>query len=181
MENIAVTYKSHYGTTKQYAEWIAEELGAELFEHKEVSPSDLQKYDLVIHGGGLYASGILGIDLVMKNPVKNLVVFTVGMANPETTDYTEIIQKNIPENLREKTKVFHLRGGMDYRKLNIAHRGMMAMMKKMTIDKKSEAELTAEDIAFRDTYGGSVHFTDRATIAPLVEYVQQGAVSVSYK
>lgn len=172
MKKIAVTYKSHYGTTKQYAQWIAEELGATLLERKEVAPADLQGYDLVIHGGGLYASGILGIDLVVKNPIKNLVVFTVGMANPETTDYTEIIHKNIPEGLREKTKVFHLRGGMDYGKLNITHRGMMAMMKKMTIDKKSEAGLTDEDIAFRDTYGGNVHFTDRATITPLIDYVR---------
>lgn len=172
MKNIAVIYKSHYGTTKQYAEWISEELGATLLERREVTPADLQEYDLVIHGGGLYASGILGIDLVVKNPVNNLIVFTVGMANPETTDYTEIIQKNIPENLREKTKVFHLRGGMDYRKLNIAHRGMMAMMKKMSIDKKSEIELTNEDRAFKETYGGKVHFTDRATIAPLIEYVK---------
>lgn len=173
MKNIAVTYKSHYGTTKQYAQWIAEELGATLLERKEATPADLQKYDLVIHGGGLYASGILGIDLVAKNPVKNLIVFTVGMADPETTDYTEIIRKNIPENLREKTKVFHLRGGMDYGKLSIPHRGMMAMMKRMTIDKKSEMELTDEDIAFRDTYGGNVHFIDRATIEPLIAYVRK--------
>ncbi|MGF6989506.1 menaquinone-dependent protoporphyrinogen IX oxidase [Lachnospiraceae bacterium PF1-21] len=172
MKNIAVIYKSHYGTTKQYAEWIAEELDATLLERKAASPSDLLKYDLVIHGGGLYASGILGIDLVVKNPVNNLIIFSVGMANPETTDYTEIIHKNIPEGLREKTKIFHLRGGMDYGKLSIPHRGMMAMMKKMTIDKKSEAELTAEDIAFRDTYGGNIHFTDKATIAPLILYVR---------
>ncbi|MCP1110755.1 flavodoxin domain-containing protein [Ohessyouella blattaphilus] len=172
MKNIAVTYKTHYGTTKQYAQWIAEELGATLLEQKEANHANLQEYDLVIHGGGLYASGILGIDLVVKNPVNNLIVFTVGMANPETTDYTEIIHKNIPEGLREKTKIFHLRGGMDYGKLSVPHRAMMAMMKKMTIDKKSEAELTAEDIAFRDTYGGNVNFTDKATIAPLILYVR---------
>ncbi|MDL2301581.1 flavodoxin domain-containing protein [Lachnospiraceae bacterium OttesenSCG-928-D06] len=172
MKNIAVTYKSHYGTTKQYAQWIAEELGATLLERKEVSPADFQGYDLVIHGGGLYASGILGIDLVVKNPVKNLIVFTVGMANPETTDYTEIIQQNIPENLREKTKVFHLRGGMDYSKLSIAHRGIMAMMKKMILDKKSETELTDKDRVFKDTYGSNIQFTDQATITPLIEYVK---------
>ncbi|MDL2301561.1 flavodoxin domain-containing protein [Lachnospiraceae bacterium OttesenSCG-928-D06] len=173
MNKIAVIYKSHYGTTKQYAQWIAEELGATLLERKEANPTTLQDYDIVIHGGGLYASGILGIDLVVKNPPKNLIVFTVGMANPKTTDYTEIIHKNIPENLRDKTKVFHLRGGMDYGKLSIPHRGMMAMMKKMTIDKKSEAELSPEDIAFRDTYGGNVHFTQKETIMPLIEYVRE--------
>ncbi len=32
MGNIAVIYKSHYGTTGQYAGWIAKALGAQLFE-----------------------------------------------------------------------------------------------------------------------------------------------------
>lgn len=172
MKNIAVIYKSIYGATKEYATWIAEELGAELLEQKAVSPADLQKYDLVIYGGGIYASGISGVGLVMKNPVKNLIVFTVGLANPETTDYTELLEKNIPPELREKVKVFHLRGGMDYKKLSLVHRGMMAMMKKMTVDKKPKNEFTEDDKLFLETYGGSAQFIDRSTITPLVEYAK---------
>ena len=68
--------------------------------------------------------------MVTKNPVKSLIVFTVGLANPETTDYTEILDKNIPSELKAKVKVFHLRGDMDYKELSLVHRGMMAMMKK---------------------------------------------------
>lgn len=172
MNNIAVVYKSKYGATKQYAQWIAEDLGAKLFESRTVSSVDLQKYNLVIYGGGLYASGIAGVDLVIKNPIQNRIIFTVGLANPETTDYTEILEKNIPPELLGKVKLFHLRGGMDYKKLSPIHRGMMAMMKKMTIGKKQEKELTEEDKTFLDTYGGNVQFADRNTIAPLVEYAK---------
>lgn len=172
MKKIAVIYKSHYGSTKQYAQWIAQELEVTPLEAKSVKPSELQNYDLVIYGGGLYASGIIGSELVTKNPCKKLVLFTVGLADPSLTDYTEIIEKNIPSELLETTKIFHLRGGIDYKKLSLVHRAMMAMMKKMTVDKKSESEYDAQDIAFMESYGGSVHFTNCESIMPLVEYVR---------
>ena len=42
-----VIYKSKYGSTKQYAEWIAEELDCEAVDAKSVKPLDLEKYDIV--------------------------------------------------------------------------------------------------------------------------------------
>lgn len=58
-------------------------LDAKLLERSSVKSEDISDYDLVIFGGGLYASGILGINLVTKNPPKELILFTVGLANPK--------------------------------------------------------------------------------------------------
>lgn len=168
---IAVIYKSIYGATKQYASWIAEELGAELIESSSIKPHELKSYDIVIYGGGLYAIGISGVELVTKNPCNTLIIFTVGLANPNSTDYSTILNKNIPATLQKETKVFHFRGGIDYKNINLIHRGMMAMMKKMTTHKKTYDELSVEDKAFVDTYGKKVDFTDRTFIQPLVDYV----------
>jgi len=170
MKKIAVIYKSVYGTTKRYAEWIAEGLGAQLFNASEIKPAQLLDYDVVIYGGGLYAGGIIGSKLVSKNPVNSLVLFTVGLATPQTTDYSEILQKNFTPEQLKKMKVFHFQGGMDYKKLNILHRAMMAIMKKETentpVDKRS-----GEDRIFLEAYGGTMDFTDKNAIKPLVEYV----------
>lgn len=51
-KQIAVIYKSKYGSTKQYAEWIAKELDASLFEATNIKPSQLLDYDVVVYGGG---------------------------------------------------------------------------------------------------------------------------------
>lgn len=170
MKNTAVIYKSSYGSTKQYAEWIAQELGADLFEHDEINIKDLEQYNLVVYGSGLYAGGIGGVELVIKNNVKKLVIFTVGLANPINTDYESILTKNIPDSLREKVKIFHLRGNIDYEKLSFVHRIMMAMMKKMTLKKNDE--FTEDDKLFLETYGGKIDFIDRNTIMPLIKYVK---------
>jgi len=171
MKNIAVIYKSKYGTTKRYAEWIAQELSATLMEESQVKPSQLQSYDVVVYGGGLYASGILGQKLVAENPCKRLIVFTVGLARPEITDYSSILEKNFPPELLAKTKVFHLRGGIDYQKLSLVHKGMMAMMKKM-VTQKAGKEASGDEQAFLETYGGTVDFTDKKTIEPILAFVR---------
>lgn len=172
MSNIAVIYKSKYGATKKYATWISEELRCELIEAEKISSVNLQNYDIIIYGGGLYASGIAGIDLLLKNPIKKLVVFTVGLANPETTNYTEILHKNIPLDLRDEIKIFHFRGGIDYKKLSIIHQVMMSMMKRLTIDKKKENELTKDDKEFLNTYKKSADFINHESIYPLISYVK---------
>lgn len=170
MKQIAVIYKSKYGTTKQYATWIAEELKADLFSKSRVHVKELSGYDLVVYGGGLYAGGISGIDLVIKNSCKNLVIFTVGLADPNITDYSDIIRKNIPEEKLKDIKIFHLRGGIDYKNLGIVHKGMMSMLKKFMLDTKAESEKTEDDRLMAETYGKKVDFTDRKTIKPIVEY-----------
>ena len=64
-ERIIVVYISIYGSTKTYAEWIAQALNARLARAKEVKPGSLSDYDTVIYGGGLYAGTIAGERLLM--------------------------------------------------------------------------------------------------------------------
>jgi menaquinone-dependent protoporphyrinogen IX oxidase len=172
----AVIYKSKYGSTKKYAEWIASELKSILFECSQIKPEDLLQYDTIIFGGGLYASGINGISLITKNfqtiKNKNIIVFTVGLAATEDKEiFKPIIEKNCTQELRNKIKFFHLRGGIDYKKLNFIHKPMMAMLKTMVSKKKPE-EMTDEDRMMLDTYGEKVDFTDKNTIEPLISYIK---------
>ena len=169
---IAVVYKSKYGSTKQYASWIAEELNAELFEASFVRPKRLLFYDIIIYGGGLYAGGISGVDLVTKHPCKKLLIFTVGLADPGITDYSKILNKNLPSDLQNNVKIFNLQGGINYKKLGIIHRVMMAMMKMMIFKEKSRNELSEEDKQFLATYGGQVDFTNKQNILPIINYVK---------
>jgi len=172
MSKIVVIYKSKYGYTKKYAEWIAQELDAALFEHANIKPAQLSEYDLVIYGGGLYAGGINGIKIVTKNPCKALIVFTVGLADPKITDYTPVLEQSFTPEQLAGIKVLHLRGGVDYAKLGFIHKGLLAVVKKAA-DKKPLAERTSEDCAIIEAYGTQTDFTDKAALVPLIEYVRK--------
>lgn len=172
MNNIVVVYESKYGSTKKYAQWIAEEAGADLFKRSEIDINKLIEYDTIVYGGGLYASGIAGISIITKNYEKlmdkNIIVFTVGVASTNNKEiFIPIIEKNFSKDIRENIKFFHLRGGIDYKKLGIIHKLMMRML-KITVNKKDPKKLSDEDKEFLKTYGKEVDFTNRDTILPLV-------------
>ncbi|NLM04372.1 MAG: flavodoxin [Clostridiales bacterium] len=175
MNNIVVVYKSKYGSTKKYAKWIAEKTKADLFEELEVDSKKLMEYDTIIYGGGLYAGGIAGISLITKNykgiKDKKIIVFTVGLASTDKEEiFIPIIEKNFSKEMIENINFFHFRGGIDYKKLGIIHKLMMAMLKIVT-SKKDKNKLTDEDIEFLDTYGKNVDFTDKNTLSPLLSYL----------
>jgi len=62
-----VINKAKTGLAKKYAEWIAEELSADIFDVSNVSANILIAYDTVIYGGGLYAGGINGVKYITQN------------------------------------------------------------------------------------------------------------------
>ncbi|HWQ77488.1 MAG TPA: flavodoxin domain-containing protein [Anaerovoracaceae bacterium] len=180
MPNTVVVYKSKYGSTKKYAEWIAEALQADLFEASGVNADNLLKYDTVIYGGGLYAGGIIGVSLIRKAfdrlRDKKLVLFTVGLADPKNTEqFLPILNKNLTEEMQKAVRIFHFRGSIDYAKISPVYRAAMKFMKSR-VEKKDEKDKNDEDRAFLETFGKSVDFTDQASIAPLVDYCRNCSV-----
>ena len=179
MNRSVVVYKSKYGATEKYAKWIAEELACDIFERGGLKPTDLERYDTIIYGGGLYAGGVNGIELLTKNfdllRRKNLVLFTCGLADPLAKDNIDHIKNSLNKvftaQMQERIRVFHLRGAIDYAKLSPVHKAMMAMLHRMTLKKGSDS-LRDEDKQLLATYGKAVDFTDKATISPIVRYVQ---------
>ena len=70
-----VVYKSISGFTKKYAEWIAEELEADLFRKEKINIAILLKYDIIIYGGSLHAVGISGVSIIKNNLNKTHTVY----------------------------------------------------------------------------------------------------------
>ncbi|MEL7623091.1 MAG: flavodoxin domain-containing protein [Clostridiales bacterium] len=176
MAKMIVVYKSRYGFTDKYAHWIAQETGADLAEAGKIKAEDLQNYDVVIYGGGLYAGGVNGISLITKAfssiADKVLYLFTVGAADvcdkENINNIRHSLTKVLTPDMMNKIKIFHFRGGIDYPRLSSIHRIMMAAMVK-TIKKKGAAELNNEEKMMLDTYGQRVDFTDRAAIAGMID------------
>lgn len=168
MSKTVVVYESKYGYTRKYAQWIAEELDGDLYERKKVKAVDLLKYDTIIYGGGLYAGGVSGIDLIVKSfeqiKDKKLVLFTCGLADPEDSGNVnhirESLRKVLSTEMMEKIMIYHLRGGINYGKLGMVHKSMMAMLHKV-MAKKDYNSLREEDKQMLDTYGKEVDFTNR--------------------
>ena len=177
MHKIVVVYKSKYGTTKRYAQWIAEELACAIFEQSKINPNDLSQYDTILYGGGLYAGSVAGLKKFLPRLGsalnKKLVLFMVGTTNPaETKVYAEIAKRNLPAKWEDRFEVFALRGDQLFSKMSGLHRLLMRMPKSIA-EKKPVAERTEDDNHFLENFGSDVIFTTREQIEPILRYLQQ--------
>ena len=94
---------------------------------------------------------------------QELVIVTVGVTDPNEAEYFSQIRKSIkaqiPADLYNEEKVFHLRGAIDYGQLGLKHRMMMSMFHKM-VQKTPEPQRTADAKSMLETYGKAVDFVD---------------------
>ena len=133
MSKFILYYKSKYGSTKKYAEYISSKLGCEMKDAFLATDEEIEEYDTIIFGGGVYASAIIGSNFlnnhenVLKN--KRIIVFAVGLTEyDEYNSSKSLFRKNIPNALLNKIFTFNLFGALDYKKLKFMEKILVKSM-----------------------------------------------------
>jgi menaquinone-dependent protoporphyrinogen IX oxidase len=167
-----VIYKSETGFTKKYADWIAEELSADIFNFSKGTTIMLTVYDTIIYGGNLSAGGINGVKYITKNldilKDKKVVVFATGASPFREEVLSEVIDKNFTTEEQKHIQFFYLRGGFDYSKLKPFNKVLMTLLKwKM----KMKKELTPDERGMLACYDKPVDFTRKKNIDKIITYV----------
>ena len=171
-----VIYKSKYGSTKQYAEWIAERLGCDAKDTKNVKVDELMNYDKIIYGGGLYAEIIAGVSLITKNidklNDKKIAVFSTGITPLDCRDYYDkmVMEKNFKGDMASKVRVFNFLGKMVMSELSVVHRTALKTLKKIMSSKENPSEMEKLLVELCDADGD---FSDRNAISNLIQYVKE--------
>lgn len=170
--NTLIVYGSQYGTTKRYAEKFAEITAFPSVSYEDAK--NLTDYERVIYFGGLYAGGIKGLKKTINKlaPNTKLIIVTVGLAdvcNKENIRNIRIsIRKQVPEHLLRDSSIFHLRGGIDYSKLNVKHKTMMKLLFH-SLKNKSAESLTQEDKELIETYNKTVDYVNYDSLKQIID------------
>ncbi|MGN0166585.1 MAG: flavodoxin domain-containing protein [Acetatifactor sp.] len=157
-----VIYQSGTGFTAKYAGWIAEELGCEAKEYKNVSQNELTAFDMVVYGGWIMGGMIVGYDKIKALNLKNVVVFGVGMSFPDD----EVTEKISNQNQLPRDRFFYFEGGYNPQKLGIVKKMMLNMIKK-SVEKKTDK--TAQEVHLLKSFEGADN-TSKEAISGLVAY-----------
>jgi len=177
MKKVLVMYYSENGTTKRYAEWIAEALNGDLYDIKNINSNMFSGYDAIILGSPILGVSIKGLNILSKNysliKDKKIVFYACGiedMSNDMVTNRIRgYIEKEVPNELFQQIKISFLRGGFDHYKLNLKYRLLFWIAKKK-IDKKPVEKLTIDERLVMETYGKNLDFTNKENIKAIVEY-----------
>jgi len=168
-----VVYKSKTGFTEKYAQWIAKELSADIYNYKEINKENFKDYDVIVYGGSLHAVGIEGIKLIKDDwnllKEKILVVFAVGATPYRKDTVEEIKNNNFSGEQLEKIQVFYLRGGFNYNKLPLIDKFLMKLLQLKLKRKKS---LTADEKGMLNAYNKPVDFTRRENIDDIIFFIR---------
>jgi menaquinone-dependent protoporphyrinogen IX oxidase len=177
LNKFIVLYKSKYGAAKRYALWLAEALGCPAIETKQAKISDVEQFDTIILGGGIYAGGIAGISFLKKNyerlKNKSLLVYAVG-ASPFSEDGVAQLRNRHFRGDLQKIPLFYLRGAWNETKMSWSDRTLCAILKK-SIAKKTPQDYAPWEKALMDAIGTDCDWTDKESLAPII-----GAVSHKY-
>ena len=174
--NAIVIYKTKYGSTETYAKWIAEELGCQAVDARQVKPEDLLGYDTIIYGGGLYAEVINGLTLITKNieklSDKKIIVYTTGITPLDCRDYYDklVLQKNFKNGVPENVSVYNFLGKMVLDELSVVHRTALKTLKKIMSGKENPTAMEKLLVELCDADGD---FSNRDDIFELVQYAKK--------
>ena len=108
-----IVYRSILGASRQYAEWLHEEIESDLFKFNRINRRTLGNYDLIILCAGTYASWIsLGGYLKRRWKLindKKVVLLVVGLA-PIDEELSIRAYRRIPNYIRGNIQYFKLPG-----------------------------------------------------------------------
>ena len=174
--NRIVVYCSQYGSAEKYAKELSRRLSCECVRYEDVR--DINAYETLVYIGSLYAGGVQGMKKTLKKlnnaSGKNILIATVGLADPTDNENVEHIRANmrsqLPAEVYENANIFHLRGAIDYSRLNFLHKKMMGLLCKKAASLPEEQK-NAEVRAMLETYNKQVDFIDLGSLEPIVEAV----------
>ena len=110
-----ILYKSKYGATSQYMEWLATELQLPLIKAEEFDPENLSQFEFVIIASSVYVGKWMLRDWVKLNlrklqSGKIFFLFVCGTSPSNPAEQQRLAKTNIPQELQQKSEILFLRG-----------------------------------------------------------------------
>nr|WP_312215200.1 flavodoxin domain-containing protein [Clostridioides sp.] len=170
-----VLYKSKYGATKKYANWLSEELSCDLIETDNARIDKLVDYDCIIIGGGLYAAGIAGLSFIKKNygklQDKKIIVFAVGASPYDKKSMDAVFSRNFKDNIKN-AHFYYCRGSWDEEKMSFKDRTLCRFLIK-SLSKKDSATYEPWEEALVKSHGQKCDWTDKEFLKPIIELLNE--------
>lgn len=169
-----ILYRSKYGATKKYADWLHEMTGFEIQETHKALPQQAERYGVIVLCGGIYASGIAGLPFLRKNldrlRDKKLAILCVGASPYEENALYALRKHNLKDGL-EEIPLFYARGMWNEKQMTWKDRNLCKLLRK-SVEKKDPRTYEPWMKALLCAAGQVCDWTDRAYLAPLLEYLE---------
>ncbi len=170
-----ILYQSKYGATKKYAEWLREETGFDMIKTKDAKAAALENYEIIVLGGGVYASGVIGLSFLKKNIAKlkgkKIAVFCAGASPYDEKMIEQAKEINFKGDMKN-IPLFYCRGAWDEEKMTFGDRTLCRMLQK-AVAKQSPDTYEPWQTALMCSVGKKCDWTDKKYLEPLLEWLNK--------
>ncbi|MBQ9961123.1 MAG: hypothetical protein IJP00_04390 [Firmicutes bacterium] len=171
MEKTVVIYKTKYGATKRYADWIGEELDCPVISADDFNKKDFELYDNIVYGGGVHAGGLKGFDLIKKNirrlEGKKIVAFAVGLNLMDKEARMQLREINFDKPAVKTMTCYYCPGAFNPDNVTGIDKMIIGMMVSM-IESKPYTDITENDKKLLDAVKNGADMVERKFIEPIV-------------
>lgn len=175
MKKGIILYKSKYGSTKKYANWLSVKTGYDLYELSKPAIKKITGYKNIVMCGGVYASGISGISFIKKRfkyfKNKNIAVFCVGASPLDESALSALKSHNLKEEL-SAVPLFYGRGAWNESKMSFVDRTLCRMLIKF-VSKKDPETYEPWQSALMEAVRKECDWTDERYLDPLIELINE--------
>ena len=174
MKDLAVVYATKYGHTKQYADWMKEEAGADIFVSTSFTPTKALEYKAVVFAGGVYGDKILIMDWLKKNlgqvNVNKIIIAAVSWyCNDSEEAKARLIAENYPEQFKNVVPLVVINSGIDKKKTSVMDKAQL--LAAQSAINKHEVR-SADDINALAIIKGYSDSTSKDNLKSLIAAVQ---------
>lgn len=175
MKTGIIIYKSKYGATKKYANWLAEMTGYDCIETQKATLDAVSQYKTIVLCGGIYASGIAGLSFLKKHfrdlKGRKIAVFCVGASPYDEQAFNEIKNHNLRDELSD-IPLFYGRGAWDESRMSFKDRTLCKLLQK-AVAKKDPNTYEPWMKALMCAAEQSCDWTDRKHLISIQNYLEK--------
>lgn len=144
-------------------------------ETKKADIKKLKQFDTIILGGGVYASGILGLSFLKKNIEslcnKKIAVFCVGASPYDENAINQIRNLHFKDKL-SNIPLFYCRGAWNEEIMSFKDRTLCKMLQKV-VAKQDPDTYEPWQKALMCAVGQKCDWTDREYLKPIIEFIKE--------
>lgn len=196
-KQIAIVYKSKYGTTKKYAIRLAKAIAShktcDIYEADKIPAKALNHYDIVIFAGAIY-SGVLNLaqnlqdflaqakqakkqhtkqsQKAQKHTRQHITpkihCLIIGLSNPNNAqNYQNALDNNLTKTQQQGIRFHFLQGGLDFNKLDKSDKQAMQAYRAMLAKRDSLSKEQEALLANK-----AVDFTNKDSLKPVINAIK---------
>lgn len=162
---VLILYQTTYGSTKQYADWIHQEIPSAMADLDACPRPDFAAYDVIVFGSPVRTGRIVLAPAIVSSwstiRGKPVVLFTVSGTPPDHPVLRTLYKISLPADIRKDIRYFPLHGRMVHRTLSARDRALVSVGRAIQQDETLKRFM-------REDFDG----VKRENLAPLLEHLR---------